>query len=185
MYIMLLFIRDAFDLVTCRRLCKVGFIDFRFDVGLAGFSGAVIACSDRWYWFGQSKCARLLSESAPASAGRETPIFGLYPFAWRRPGRCLCIRYIPHVRDHALMFVDTPASQRMTGAFSCFECGGCVAQLGQSRDNVSLISPSVVAVFGQVRSRIAAGDRDDNRGLAFASEKWRPQEALLDKACSP
>ncbi|CAN0394529.1 unnamed protein product [Ascophyllum nodosum] len=37
----------------------------------------------------------------------------------------------------------------------------------------------------QVRSRIAAGDRDDNRGLAFASEKWRPQEALLDKACSP
>lgn len=30
-------------------------------------------------------------------------------------------------------------------------------------------------VLRQVKSRLAAGDRDDNRGLAFASENWRLQ----------
>lgn len=42
----------------------------------------------------------------------------------------------------------------------------------------------------QVKSRIAAGDRDDNRGLAFASENWllqqteeeRPEGVELDDA---
>lgn len=41
----------------------------------------------------------------------------------------------------------------------------------------------------QVKSRIAAGDRDDNRGLAFASDNWQLQQdggdAALESLDSP
>lgn len=61
------------------------------------------------------------------------------------------VRSLPAIKYHAINSI----------------CSTVVPSLGWRLNRVLLIGSCL-----QVKSRIAAGDRDDNRGLAFASENW-------------
>jgi len=118
-------------------------------------------------------------------------ICGPFRSAWRLRDRSHCRRHVCRVFFLSMLFLlllwwwwwssssslslfvllRRAVSLILTPGHVLLERSGAVHH--PEKPSGCLLWSLILLVFPQVKSRLAAGDRDDNRGLAFASENWR------------